>query len=225
MFSLFNKKVNDNINVKTNIEVEVSKYVKQEYNWELDIDKMVDASTFPIAPNDLINRCKEVIDNDFGLLNEDDLSESFQFIFPVVGPLTKTEYLDTLKKFNLTEMFTKIKEGLFYNFYVDPYQHNRVWFTTRLICKNDGDGFFGKATNKIVNCPPQSISLTFDQDGKVILYTGGYVMDKTIGNTGGLGGVFGILYAIGKPLPFPEAQPYRKSFKFSLCSSFQKFFS
>jgi hypothetical protein len=28
--------------------------------------------------------------------------------------------------------------------------------------------------------------------------TGGYVIDKQVGNTGGLGGVFGILHAINK---------------------------
>ena len=28
-----------------------------------------------------------------------------------------------------------------------------------------------------------------------------------IGNSGGLGGVFGIRYAINKPLPFPEGHP------------------
>ena len=77
----------------------------------------------------------------------------------------------------------------------------------------------------MVNCPPQSISLKFNKQGKVIQYTGGYVMDKTIGNTGGLGGVFGMLYAIGRPLPFPEAQPYKKSLQFSMFSSIKNFFS
>lgn len=38
------------------------------------------------------------------------------------------------------------------------------------------------------------------------------VMDRRIGNTGGLGGIYGILYAIGKPLPFPEARPWKMSF-------------
>ena len=32
-----------------------------------------------------------------------------------------------------------------------------------------------------------------------------------MGNTGGLGGVFGPAYAIGKPLPFPEANPWKPS--------------
>jgi hypothetical protein len=30
-----------------------------------------------------------------------------------------------------------------------------------------------------------------------------------------IGGIFGILYAVGKPLPFPEAQPYKRSWTYS----------
>ena len=37
------------------------------------------------------------------------------------------------------------------------------------------------------------------------------MLDKETGNTGGLGGVFGLFYAIGYALPFPEAQPYAPS--------------
>jgi hypothetical protein len=43
----------------------------------------------------------------------------------------------------------------------------------------------------------------------------GYCMDKRIGNTEGLGGVFALLKGIGKPLPFPEAQRlYTPSLRF-----------
>ena len=68
-------------------------------------------------------------------------------------------------------------------------------------------------------------------------------MDKQLGNTGGLGGVYGILYAIGygeflfyfhmgnltdvgvfclprTGLPFPEAQPWEKSFQYSAFTTF-----
>ena len=41
--------------------------------------------------------------------------------------------------------------------------------------------------------------------------TVGYVMDKQLGNTGGLGGVYGILYAIGYGLPFPRLSRGRRA--------------
>ena len=59
-------------------------------------------------------------------------------------------------------------------------------------------------------------SLTFDASGLVTKYTIGYVVDRTIGTTGGLGGLYGVLYAIGRPLPFPEAQPWKKSPQYAL---------
>ena len=66
--------------------------------------------------------------------------------------------------------------------------------------------------------PPQACSVTIDASGKVSKYTIGHVMDRSVGNTGGLGGIFGPLVAIGKPLPFPEARPYKPSWT-SLTSS------
>jgi len=48
-----------------------------------------------------------------------------------------------------------------------------------------------KATGKKVESPPQASSMTFNELGECTELTGGYVMDKNIGNTGGLGGVFG----------------------------------
>ena len=46
--------------------------------------------------------------------------------------------------------------------------------------------------------------MRFNERGECTQLTVGYVMDKQLGNTGGLGGVYGILYAIGYGLPFPE---------------------
>ena len=57
----------------------------------------------------------------------------------------------------------------------------------------------------------QAHSITFNERGEVAKFTIGYVLDKETGNTGGLGGVFGLFYAIGYALPFPEAQPYKPS--------------
>jgi len=99
---------------------------------------------------------------------------------------------------------------------VDPYSPNRVWFQASFQAVHSGEGPFGKPTGKEVICPPQAISLSFNEKGKVIKYTGGYVMDKEVGNSGGMGGIFGPLYAIGKPLPFPEARPWRPSWQYRL---------
>ena len=195
---------------------------KEKYAWELDTEKCLKESTFSYAPNELLSRCKEVIENKIGILNEDDLDDNFQFIFPVIGPLSKRKYLKTLRKFELDKMFPDMQKNLYYNFYVDPYEHDRVWFTSRFRGKHSGHGAFGPATDRMVDSPPQACSLKFTKEGKVIQYTGGYVMDKRIGNTGGLGGVFGILYAIGRPLPFPEAQPYQKSWRFRFFSLFSR---
>ena len=187
-----------------------------KYSWELDQNAMVSKSKFKIKPAALIERCKNVVNNGIGLKKSDDLADNFQFIFPVVGPLSKDEYLKAVGGFELGTMFPGFDKALYYNFNVDPYEHNRVWFTAQFKATHSGDGPFGKATNILVECPPQSISLSFNEKGQVTKYTGGYVMDKTIGNSGGLGGVFGPLYAIGRPLPFREARPYKKSIGFSL---------
>ena len=54
----------------------------------------------------------------------------------------------------------------------------------------------------------------FYNKGQIREVTIGYVLDRRIGNTGGLGGAFGYFYGTGNPLPIPECQPYRKSFQF-----------
>ena len=198
----------------------IEKILDKDNSSILDVDAMLRMSKFTIKPNDLIKRCKYILQNKIGLNEESDLADNFQFIFPVVGPLSKKEYLSTLRKFNLEKMFPNIDKGIYYNFYVDPYENNRVWFTARMRCCHTGSNSFGSATNINVDCPPQVNSLSFNDHGKVIKYTGGYVTDRTIGNTGGLGGIFGILYAIGRPLPFPEARPYRKSWQFRTFSFF-----
>lgn len=70
---------------------------------------------------------------------------------------------------------------------------------------------------------PQMISVVFNEEGKVTRYNIGYPIDRTVGNTGGLGGLYGLLYAIGQPLPFPEAQPWKPSIQYRLFIAFTRF--
>merc|ERR1712194_308627 len=61
--------------------------------------------------------------------------------------------------------------------------------------------------------PPQTFHLDFNDDG-LIKEVGFYTVDRRQGNTGGVGGAFGYFYGVGKPLPFPECQPFKGSLRF-----------
>jgi hypothetical protein len=45
--------------------------------------------------------------------------------------------------------------------------------------------------------------MALGSDGKCVALTGGYVMDRRMGNTEGLGGVYGMCVAVGLPPPTP----------------------
>ena len=100
----------------------------------------------------------------------------------------------------------------FHHFRADPLDPGRVWFTSVASGTDNGVGFLGnKPTGKSFSTPPQACSIKFDEAGLAVKYTIGHVMERSVGNTGGLGGIFGPAYAIGKPLPFPEAKPWKPS--------------
>lgn len=165
------------------------------------------ASDFPIKPEDLIMKAKIFLAYDLGVGKPDLLSKDFEFVGPVVGPLSKERYVKAVGGFNLGESFPD-KNDEWHHFRVDPFEPNRVWFTAR----GRGTNTAGKdPSGKAYVQPPQACSVRFDPDGKMNQWTIGYVMDKRIGNTGGLGGVFGILYAMGNRMPFPEGNPWKPS--------------
>jgi len=136
--------------------------------------------------------------------------QDFTFEGPVVGPLNKGQLLEALNGFDFIGAFPD-QNAHFHHFRVDPFEENRVWVTARGIGTNTGKLLGGKPSQKQVITPPQTLSLKFNEKGQIRKMTVGYVMDRSVGNTGGLGGIFGFLYAAGKPLPFPEANPWRMS--------------
>jgi hypothetical protein len=74
--------------------VTTPRVMTKRYKWEIDSAAMLSKSTFKIKPAKLIERCKEVIDKNIGLDEPNDLAEDFAFQFPVIGPLTKSAYLE-----------------------------------------------------------------------------------------------------------------------------------
>lgn len=175
-------------------------------------------ATFPIAPADLIAKAKVFLAYDQGVGKPEMLADDFQFMGPVVGPLSKAAFLKAVGGFDFSSAFPDASPE-WHHFRVDPFEPNRVWMTARGRGTNTGEGsnpLFKKPTGKSYINPPQACSLKFNEDGLATQYTIGYVMDRTVGNTGGLGGIYGILYAMGKPLPFREAKPWKQSLGYKL---------
>lgn len=185
----------------------------------LDEEAMLAQSTFPIKPDDLVARAKEVLGKGAGVDDPDLLADDFEFCAPVVGPIGKKQYLDALNGFKLLDAFPDM-ENNFHFVRVDPFEHNRVWWHSRAVATQTGEFMGKKPTNKKLYLPPQANSFVFNEQGKVKEITVGYVLDRRIGNTGGLGGAFAYMYGIGAPLPIPECQPYRRSLRFRALNAF-----
>lgn len=188
---------------------------------EVDLTSAFAASTFPIAPSDLVARAKEVLSPEIGIGTKDNgacLAEDFQFVAAVVGPIGKQDYINALGSFKLEESFD-IQQNTF-GFTVDPLQPNRVWWYGRQISTQIAP-FMGVESSakdeapSVLILPPQSFHMDFTEDGQVKEF-GFYTVDRRQGNTGGLGGAFGYFYGVGKPLPIRECQPYKPSFRFRM---------
>lgn len=186
-------------------------YLQSGMAWgELDMAATMQKSKFPIKPDDLIRKAKDVLGCEFGTKSGSDsscLADDFQFVAPIVGPLSKTEFINAFGSFKVKEALPDLKDNSW--FQVDPLEPNRVWFFSRATGTHTGTLHFGPgmpATGKAVRMPPQAQSMLFNEQGQCYTLTVGYAMDKRIGNTEGLGGVFGIVKAVGKALPFPEGQ-------------------
>lgn len=185
----------------------------------VDSEALLKASAFKIKPDDLIVLTKEVLKKGAGLEDPSCLAENFEFCAPVVGPLRKEAYLGALRSFDLLTAFPDMNQR-YYNIHVDPFEHNRVWYFTRPTATHTGPLFGKPPTNTSLELPPQANSFVFDEEGKVNQMTIGYVMDRRIGNTGGLGGAFGFFYGTGNGFPIPECQPYKMSKRFRLFNWF-----
>lgn len=131
------------------------------------------------------------------------MAENFLYLEKLIGPLDKEQYL---KKFG-EEYY--LRDGMpdldlrLTNFRVDPYDPYRVWVDSSP--RGVRTGNIGKrplppnVDALPYQGPPESISFAFDDDGFCTRYTSA-VLDPLLGNTGGLGGIYGILEATGTPM-------------------------
>lgn len=197
---------------------------------------MLSQPAFPISPDELIALTKYFLATESPdapvLGNGTMLTENFSFVGPVIGPLNKNEFLVNVKGIDFYDVFPDAS-AQFHHFRVDPFEPNRVWYTCRGTGRNTGRAKKGSDTDLLVGEPtgirfvnaPQACSLRFTREGLVDQFTIGYVMDRYIGNTGGLGGFFGPLCAIGKSFPFDEGRPWRPSLGYQLYVRIGAFFN
>lgn len=187
--------------------------------YEVNTDELYSSSTFPIKPNDLITRAKEVLSSQISLGTKDNgqcLAPNFTFRAAFVE-VNREGYLNALGSFKLEDGFDI--QPNYFGFVVDPMQTNRVWFYGRSVARHVGNFAGVEATQKELILPPQSFHLDFDENG-LITEVGFYTVDRAQGNTGGLGGAFAYFYGVGKPLPFPEAKPWKPSFRYKMLTKF-----
>ena len=184
----------------------------------LDESALLSAQNFPFSEEELVAKTKEYLFYDQGVSKPELLAEDFTFMGPFVGGaggLPRAAYLEAVGGFNIRAAFPDLAPG-FHHFRADPLDAGRVWFTSTASGTDTG-GFLGNApTGKRFETPPQACSLKWNAEGKAVKYTIGHVMERSVGNTGGLGGIFGPAYAIGKPLPFPEANPWKPSKRYKM---------
>lgn len=137
------------------------------------------------------------------------MSDSFVWFGPIVGPLNKQDFLGTVGSFAVWEGFPDMRLELS-EFTQDPVELNRYWGILRLAgthLKPLNSGTPAPpypATGNLLDVGPQAVSVTFDDDGLVSRYTGGYIVDRRQGATGEFGGVFAFFKVAGGFLPPPR---------------------
>ena len=193
--------------VEHGVQVKTTATTTKPLSIIMDEEALVKAQKFAISPDELISKAKAFLGEiDFSKQGDYMSDDNFVFLGPVVGPLTKEAYLKAIASFDVLSIFPDINPRYF-GWTVDPFDCGRVWAISRGVGSNPASG-------KSFEAPPQAVSVTFNAKGMVTKFTIGHVMDRSVGNTGGLGGLFGPLYAIGKGLPFPEGQPWKPSWRY-----------
>ena len=144
---------------------------------------------------------------------EEYFDDAFVFRGPVIGPLSKDDYLSTLGTFAIYKAFPDINPNAF-GFSVDPQDPQRVWFLVRNTGTNSGPlglglGLEWPASGNTAQGATETFSITFDESGtRVKALTVGYVADRFQGNVGGSGAALGLMKVAGLvPLGFTAANP------------------
>jgi hypothetical protein len=151
----------------------------------------------------LIRQARRVLSSDLGILDSSLLSEDFCWIGPFGDqPLSKTEYLAAGRFFDIRAAFPDLDYRA-HDFRIDTDQERTVRLTCRVTGTMRGalrlrDGNL-PPTGKALKCPPEAVTIAFDEAGKVVKLCTGFCMDRQVGNTRGATGVMAAAMVAGQP--------------------------
>ena len=145
-------------------------------------------------------------------------ADDYVFRGPVIGPLVKKDFIETLKGVaggpdSLEIAFPDLNVNVFGITADDPIEPNRVWYFVR-----PRGNFTGPFEHPVVGtieptgaeyiAPPEARSVVFNDEGKIVYQTVGYVTDRFTGDTtGGRGAVFGMYAVMGQEIDATVGSP------------------
>ena len=132
----------------------------------------------PFPESVMIQLTKGVLAAETGTKDPNLLSNDFTFCGPLVGPLSKNEFIEEFSSDELREAFPDLDEN-YSNFRVDPYDPYRVWYDVKATGTRTGSLMGKEADGSKYIGPPEAASMTFDDDGFCVRMTGAAVMDPT----------------------------------------------
>ena len=165
------------------------------------------AAASALTPTELATKAREWVLNDgfHKPAKQELMADDFVWFGPIVGPLNKQDFLGTVGLFEVWEGFPDLDMKLS-EFTQDPAEPNRFWAILRLSgthtgVQKGGTGLDYAPTGNVLDVGPQAVSVTFDEEGLVSRYTGGYIVDRRQGSTGEFGGYFAVTKTVGGFLP------------------------
>jgi len=167
---------------------------------------VTETSAGSLCDDSLAERAREFALNEgfYNPAKPEMMADDFVFFGPVVGPLNKEDYLGTIGIFKIYEAFPDIKVSAS-KFVQDPEDGNRYWGIIRIQGTHTEELNMGSKkvapTGKPLLAGPQSVSVTFNEEGLITKFTGGYVVDYRDTKTKDAGAMFAVARSVGAFMP------------------------
>ncbi len=163
-------------------------------------DKQVAPDTTKIVDK-TIGISKSFVSSNFGLNDDSLLADDCIISGPTTYYSNKQKYLSALAKEQSAFLRAVPDYDVrAYSFAIDKYDSRKIWFKIRprgtITGPFSDNGEVYLPNQKNIEFPIQQMSITVNNDGLISKMTTGYVIDKFVGNTNGLVGREGLLYAL-----------------------------